>query len=98
MPWSHLTPISRTARCLLHAAPLESLTRHSKPHPCHTPSQLVEPRSHLISIFNDHELELLISGLPDIDVADLRANTEYNGFTPTAPVIRCVRLTAFDPV
>jgi hypothetical protein len=31
---------------------------------------------HLISIFNDHELELLISGLPDIDTADLRAHTE----------------------
>lgn len=31
----------------------------------------------LLSVFNDHELELLISGLPDIDVADMRANTEY---------------------
>ncbi len=42
---------------------------------------------HLIAIFNDHELELLISGLPDIDVADLRANTEYQGYTAaSAPV------------
>lgn len=31
------------------------------------------------SIFSDHELELLISGLPEIDVDDLRANTEYTG-------------------
>jgi hypothetical protein len=46
---------------------------------------------HLISIFNDHELELLISGLPDIDVDDLRANTEYQGFSPQATVIRWVR-------
>lgn len=42
----------------------------------------------LISIFNDHELELLISGLPDIDVADLRANTEYTGYTAASPVIQ----------
>ncbi|GAX74557.1 hypothetical protein CEUSTIGMA_g2006.t1, partial [Chlamydomonas eustigma] len=48
--------------------------------------QLV-PRTH-ITIFNDHELELLISGLPEVDIADLRANTEYTGFSSTAPVIR----------
>jgi hypothetical protein len=42
----------------------------------------------LICIFNDHELELLISGLPDIDVGDLRANTEYTGFSPNSPVIQ----------
>ncbi|KIZ04485.1 E3 ubiquitin-protein ligase HUWE1 [Monoraphidium neglectum] len=41
----------------------------------------------LLSVFNDHELELLISGLPDIDVADLRANTEYQGYSPSSPVI-----------
>ncbi|KAL7675534.1 hypothetical protein ACOME3_001803 [Neoechinorhynchus agilis] len=34
----------------------------------------------LISIFDEHELELLISGLPDIDVEDLRANTEYHKY------------------
>lgn len=32
-----------------------------------------------ISLFNDHELELMISGLPDVDVLDLRANCEYHG-------------------
>ncbi|KAL2505911.1 E3 ubiquitin-protein ligase UPL1 [Abeliophyllum distichum] len=42
----------------------------------------------LISIFNDKELELLISGLPDIDLDDLRANTEYSGYTAAAPVIQ----------
>ena len=31
----------------------------------------------LIKIFNYKELELLISGLPNVDVDDLRANTEY---------------------
>ncbi|XP_004536763.1 E3 ubiquitin-protein ligase HUWE1 isoform X2 [Ceratitis capitata] len=36
---------------------------------------------HLISIFNEQELELLISGLPDIDIEDLRANTEYHKYT-----------------
>jgi len=31
----------------------------------------------LISIFPPPELELLISGLPDIDIDDLRIQTEY---------------------
>ncbi|XP_037933136.1 E3 ubiquitin-protein ligase HUWE1-like [Teleopsis dalmanni] len=35
---------------------------------------------HLISIFNEQELELLISGLPDIDIEDLKANTEYHKY------------------
>lgn len=42
----------------------------------------------LISIFNDKELELLISGLPDIDLDDMRANTEYSGYSPGSPVIQ----------
>ena len=42
----------------------------------------------LISMFNDNELELLISGLPEIDVADLRANTEYTGYTAASRVIQ----------
>ncbi|XP_031479304.1 E3 ubiquitin-protein ligase UPL1-like [Nymphaea colorata] len=42
----------------------------------------------LISIFNDKELELLISGLPEIDLDDLRANTEYSGYTVASPVIQ----------
>jgi HECT-domain (ubiquitin-transferase) len=33
----------------------------------------------LLRIFTHAELELLISGLPDIDVADLRRNTVYGG-------------------
>ncbi|WOG91550.1 hypothetical protein DCAR_0310799 [Daucus carota subsp. sativus] len=41
----------------------------------------------LISIFNDKELELLISGLPDIDLDDLRMNTEYSGYSAASPVI-----------
>ena len=39
-------------------------------------------------MFNDHELELLISGLPEIDVDDLRGNTEYTGYTPAAKQIQ----------
>lgn len=42
----------------------------------------------LISIFHDKELELLISGLPDIDLDDMRANTEYSGYSPASPVIQ----------
>ena len=40
--------------------------------------ELVSPE--LISIFNPRELELLISGLPDIDAHDLKENTEYVGW------------------
>ncbi|XP_071715402.1 E3 ubiquitin-protein ligase UPL1-like [Rutidosis leptorrhynchoides] len=42
----------------------------------------------LISIFHDKELELLISGLPDIDLDDMKANTEYSGYSPASPVIQ----------
>lgn len=38
-------------------------------------------------IFNEVELELLTSGLPDIDVADLKMNVEYIGFTAGSPQI-----------
>lgn len=34
----------------------------------------------LISIFNEQELELLVSGLPNIDIEDLKANTEYHKY------------------
>ena len=40
----------------------------------------VIPKS-LISIFNEQELELLISGLPTIDIDDLKANTEYHKYS-----------------
>jgi len=43
--------------------------------------ELVKPE--LISIFTAKELELLISGLPDIDVLDLKSNTEYHGYKTT---------------
>lgn len=38
----------------------------------------------LISIFNEQELELLISGLPTIDIDDLKANTEYHKYQATS--------------
>lgn len=34
----------------------------------------------LISIFNEQELELLISGLPTIDIDDLKSYTEYHKY------------------
>lgn len=43
--------------------------------------------SRIISKFNEQELELLISGTPDIDVDEWRAATEYNGYTSSDPVI-----------
>ena len=36
----------------------------------------------LISIFNEQELELLICGLPTVDIEDLRVNTEYHKYQP----------------
>jgi len=41
----------------------------------------------LIAIFNEQELELLISGTPDIDVDEWRAATDYTGYTSADPVI-----------
>ncbi|KAG8914887.1 hypothetical protein FRC00_009987 [Tulasnella sp. 408] len=41
----------------------------------------------LIAIFNEQELELLISGTPDIDVDEWRAATDYHGYTSADPVI-----------
>jgi len=42
----------------------------------------------LIAIFDSKELELLISGLPDIDIVDLKENTEYHGYTSNSQVIK----------
>jgi len=42
---------------------------------------LVKPG--LISIFTPKELELLISGMPEIDILDLKKNTDYNGYRVT---------------
>ncbi|CAO3635514.1 unnamed protein product [Mucor hiemalis] len=42
----------------------------------------------LIQIFNEQELELLISGLPDIDIDDWKNNTEYQGYTASSPPIQ----------
>ena len=41
----------------------------------------------LIRIFNEQELELLISGLPDIDIDDWKNNTEYQNYTASSPQI-----------
>ncbi|KAG0231894.1 hypothetical protein BGW42_008561 [Actinomortierella wolfii] len=44
--------------------------------------------AHLISIFNEQELELLISGLPDIDIDEWKNNTEYHNYSPSSPAIQ----------
>lgn len=36
----------------------------------------------LVAIFDEKELELLISGLPDIDVSDWQNHTSYNNYSP----------------
>ncbi len=42
----------------------------------------------LIKIFNEQELELLISGLPDIDIDDWKNNTEYQNYTASSHQIQ----------
>ncbi|KAI9737204.1 MAG: hypothetical protein M1818_005736 [Claussenomyces sp. TS43310] len=42
----------------------------------------------LVAIFNEQELELLISGLPEIDVDDWKNNTEYHQYTASSPQIQ----------
>jgi E3 ubiquitin-protein ligase HUWE1 len=44
-------------------------------------------KAHDVVQFNEQELELLISGTPDIDVDEWRAATEYNGYTSSDPNI-----------
>ncbi|CAE7022008.1 UPL2 [Symbiodinium natans] len=48
--------------------------------------EIVPPE--LLSLFDDKELELLISGLPDIDIDDLKANTEYHNYTAQSDQIQ----------
>eukprot|EP00835_Amoeboradix_gromovi_P003986 NODE_287_length_11752_cov_0.494036.p1 type:complete len:2554 gc:universal NODE_287_length_11752_cov_0.494036:10993-3332(-) len=42
----------------------------------------------VVKVFDEHELELLISGLPEIDVDDWKNNTEYVGYTNTSPQVQ----------
>ncbi|KAA8911552.1 DNA binding protein [Sphaerosporella brunnea] len=42
----------------------------------------------LISIFNEQELELLISGMPEIDLDDWRNNTEYHNYSASSSQIQ----------
>ncbi|RYH30309.1 hypothetical protein EON65_05510 [archaeon] len=41
----------------------------------------------LVNLFDAGELELLSCGLPDIDIEDLRAHTDYYGYTVNDVVI-----------
>lgn len=48
--------------------------------------ELVPPD--LVAVFTPRELELLISGLPDIDVQDLKQHTDYVGWKASDPEIQ----------
>ena len=41
----------------------------------------------MISFFDCNELELLITGSPEINIQDLQQNTEYYGYTPQSQAI-----------
>ena len=90
LPESCLLP-SHSCSALLHGPAHPGCTLHLF-HPAQSWTQNLTQQlccvQELITIFNDLELELLISGLPDIDVGDLRANTEYSGYTAAARVIQ----------
>jgi len=42
----------------------------------------------IIKLFDNRELELLISGLPSIDIDDLRENTIYTGYTSQSEPVK----------
>jgi hypothetical protein len=42
----------------------------------------------LLSFVTDRELKLLICGLPEIDVKDLKSNTKNHGLTAATPVVQ----------
>ncbi|XP_041355177.1 E3 ubiquitin-protein ligase HACE1-like [Gigantopelta aegis] len=42
----------------------------------------------LVQLFDEYELELLVSGLPEIDLEDWRTNISYTGYSETSPVIQ----------
>lgn len=46
----------------------------------------IVPRE-LVGIFSEKELELLISGVPDIDIDDWKNNTDYRGFSSVSPQV-----------
>lgn len=48
--------------------------------------ELITPE--LIGIFNPAELELLIGGVPDLDMTDLKNHTTYEGYKPGDQVIQ----------
>ena len=51
-----------------------------------------------LRIFTAEELELLISGMPDIDIDDLENNTEYVNYSKDSSVIKWLwkTLKSFD--
>ncbi|XP_052090205.1 E3 ubiquitin-protein ligase HACE1-like [Mytilus californianus] len=42
----------------------------------------------LIQMFDEYELELMLSGIPEIDISDWEKHTEYNGYDRQSPVIQ----------
>ena len=46
----------------------------------------------LVSIFNEQELELLISGLPIVDIDDLKANCEYHKYQPNSLQVNILKV------
>lgn len=45
------------------------------------------PAATFLHFFDPSELELMISGLPEVDIEDMRANTTYSGYASTDATI-----------
>lgn len=45
------------------------------------------PAATFLHFFDPSELELMISGLPEVDIEDMRANTTYSGYAFTDATI-----------
>ncbi|KAL8802603.1 MAG: hypothetical protein Q9182_003693 [Xanthomendoza sp. 2 TL-2023] len=49
-------------------------------------NELIPPD--LVNVFDERELELLIGGIAEIDIADWKKHTDYRGYEETSPVIQ----------
>ncbi|KAK7107145.1 hypothetical protein V1264_015110 [Littorina saxatilis] len=41
----------------------------------------------LVQLFNEYELELLLSGMPEIDLSNWKTNSNYTGYSTDTPVV-----------
>lgn len=78
---NELELLIRSVECSMHSAHTFRLERDGNRHRHEAPAaSSVQPRCELAPFSR--------SGLPEIDIEDLRANTEYQGYTAASPVVQ----------